>query len=148
MWKHFSPGDRFWKCPAVTDEINRANTLSVHSSHLIPPVLSLILRLLHCLSLSSLSNRQPCPASSASPRGHGCVWGALSPSSSPACGLWGRGGRSGSLQRPLRWRRPPVGPQGLSRERLVAVFFSCSYHRPVMLNLLLFKRGLSTGFNV
>lgn len=66
------------------------------------------------------SNRQPRPTSSTSPGGHRCVWGALSPSTSTPCGLRGRGGCRGSLQRPLRRRRPPLGPQGLSRERSAA----------------------------
>lgn len=71
------------------------------------------------LFLSSFSNRQPRPASSASSGGHQCVWGALPTSSSTTCGLRGRGGRSRSLQWSLRWRRPPLGPQGLFRERSV-----------------------------
>lgn len=66
---------------------------------------------------SSFSNRQPRPASSTSPGGHWCVWGAFSPTSSTTCGLRGRGACSRSLQRSLCWRRPPLGPQGLFRER-------------------------------
>lgn len=77
-------------------------------------------------STSSFSNRQPRPASAAPARGHGRLWGGLSPSSSPTCGLWGRGSRGGSLQRSLRRRRPPLGPQGLFRERLVTSFYVSS----------------------
>lgn len=82
------------------------------------------------------SNRQPRPASSTSSRGHQCVWGALSPSSSTACGLRGRRGRRRSLQRSLRWWRPPLGPQGLFRKRSVtgntfvwrSSYFNLTYH--------------------
>lgn len=106
------------KITAVPDQIWRANVLSVHSSRLLfSHLIFLILFLLHCLS--SFSNRQPRPATSASPRGYWRVWGALSPASTPTCGLWGRGGRGGSLQWPLLWRRPPLGSQGLFRERFV-----------------------------
>lgn len=101
-----------WLCSNRSYQKSKHLTSELLLSSFFP--LSFLIRL-----LSSFSYRQPRPASSASPRRHRCVWGALPSSSTSTCGLRGRGGSRGSLQRPLLWRWPPMGPQGLFRERSV-----------------------------
>lgn len=105
----------FWKVKSARElfEISPDWEIWTHSFLLIS------LMPYHLCFLPCFSNRQPIPTSSTSPRGHWCLWRASSPSSASTCRLRGRGGRSGSLQRSLRWRRPPVGSQELLRERLV-----------------------------